>query len=142
MEVLMNLEQATFHVEQTKQLNLNQVSFKIKPGMKEQKKLFRPSVYKLTIITEVNDQEYEFVGYTLDNQLISQLENDPSTFLIGAEPPFLSGTNWPDSAISDVVKANDIPLNSLLITDGENVMATISNDELLKLIAWFKALLD
>lgn len=141
MEVRMSLDQATFHTQQTSQLKLQHVIFKIKPDMEEQKRLFRPSLYKVTVVAEVNGQEYEFAGYTLDHQLISQLEKDPSTFLIGAEPPFLSGTNWPDSAIADVVQTHTIPLDSLIITDGENVIATISNEEIPELIGWFNLLL-
>ncbi|MFD1929552.1 hypothetical protein ACFSFY_16030 [Sporosarcina siberiensis] len=52
----------------------------------------------------------EFVGYNLNPELIAQLEKDPSRFLVGAEPPFLCGTNWPDSGISDVVEANKVPV--------------------------------
>ena len=86
MKVTMNLERATHHVENTKALKLTEVDFKIKPNMKEHKRLFRPSLYELTIISEVNNQMYEFEGYQLDHKLISQLEKDPSTFLVGAEP--------------------------------------------------------
>lgn len=103
--------------------------------------MFRTSLYELTIITEVNNQLYEFVGYNLNNKLISQLEKDPSRFLVGAEPPFLCGTNWPDSGISEVVEANNVSLDSLIITDGKNVIATIYNDEIPMLINWFKNLI-
>src|SRR5690625_6830967 len=78
MKVTMNLERATHHVENTKALKLTEVDFKIKPNMKEHKRLFRPSLYELTIISEVNNQMYEFEGYQLDHKLISQLEKDPS----------------------------------------------------------------
>lgn len=142
MEVSMNLDQATYHVENTEPLKLKEVSFKITPNIKEQKRLFRKPLYKLTIIAEVNDQMYEFAGYGLNQQLISQLEKDPSRFLVGAEPPFLCGTNWPDSEISEVVKVNNIPLDSLIITDGKNVIATINNDEVPMLINWFKDLVN
>lgn len=142
MEILMNLDHATFHVEKTKSLKLKEVNFKIKPNIKEQKRLFRTPLYKLTIIVEVNNQVYEFVGYNLNHELISQLEKDPSRFLVGAEPPFLSGTNWPDSGISEVVVANNVPLDSLIITDGTNVIATIYNDEIPILINWFKNLIN
>jgi len=140
MKVTMNLERATHHVENTKALKLTEVDFKIKPNMKEHKRLFRPSLYELTIISEVNNQMYEFEGYQLDHKLISQLEKDPSTFLVGAEPPFLCGTNWPDSGISEVVEINNVPLDSLMITDGKNVIATIHHDEIPMLINWFKNL--
>lgn len=142
MEVPMSLDQATYHVEKTKPLKLKEVNFKIKPNIKEQKRLFRTSLYKLTIIVEVNNQVYEFVGYNLNHKLISQLEKDPSRFLVGAEPPFLSGTNWPDSGISEVVEANNIPLDSLIITDGKKVIATIYNDEIPILINWLENLIN
>lgn len=142
MEVSMNLDQATYHVENTKPLKLQEVSFKIKPNIKEQKRLFRKPLYKLTIIAEVNDQMYEFAGYGLNQQLISQLEKDPSRFLVGAEPPFLCGTNWPDSGISEVIESNNVPLGSLIIIDGKNVAATVSNDEIPMLIKWFKDLVN
>src|SRR5699024_8900113 len=90
--------------------------------------------------SEINNQMYEFEGYQLDHKLISQLEKDPSTFLVGAEPPFLCGTNWPDSGISEVVEINNVPLDSLMITDGKNVIATIHHDEIPMLINWFKDL--
>lgn len=140
MKVTMNLERATHHVENTKALKLTEVDFKIKPNMKEHKRLFRPSLYELTIISEVNNQMYEFEGYQLDHKLISQLEKDSSTFLVGAEAPFLCGTNWPDSGISEVVEINNVPLDSLMITDGKNVIATIHHDEIPMLINWFKNL--
>ena len=142
MEFPMNLDQATYHVEKTKPLKLKEVNFKIKPNIKEQKRLFRTSLYKLTIIVEVNNQVYEFVGYNLNHKLISQLEKDPSRFLVGAEPPFLSGTNWPDSGISEVVEANNVPLDSLIITDGKKVIATIYNDEIPILINWLENLIN
>ena|SRR5690625_1120796 len=142
MEVLMNLEQATYHVDKTKPLKLKEVNFKITPNIKEQKRLFRTSLYNLTIIVEVNNQVYEFVGYDLNHKLISQLEKDPSRFLVGAEPPFLCGTNWPDSGISEVIETNNVPLDSLIITDGKNVIATIYNDEIPTLINWFKSLIN
>ena len=91
MEVPMNLDQATFHVEKTKSLELKEAIFKIKPDIKEQKRLFRTSLYKLTIIAEADNQVYEFAGYDLNDKLISQLEKDPSRFLVGAEPPFYAG---------------------------------------------------
>jgi len=138
MEVPMDLDQATFHVEKTKSLELKEVNFKIKPDIKEQKRLFRTSLYKLTIIAEVNNKGYEFAGYDLNDQLISQLEKDSSRFLVGAEPPFLCGTNWPASGIAEVVEANKIPLDSLIITDGNNVIATIYNDEIPILSNWLK----
>lgn len=142
MEVSMNLDEATYHVEKTKPLNLKEVHFKIKTNIKEQKRLFRTSLYKLIIIVEVNHQVYEFVGYHLDHELIVQLEKDPSRFLVGAEPPFLCGTNWPGSGIAEVVEANNIPLDSLIITDGNNVIATIYKDEIPILISWFKNLIN
>ncbi|MDN3449945.1 hypothetical protein QMA09_07065 [Planococcus sp. APC 3906] len=138
MEVPLNLEQATFHVEKTKPLKLKEVNFKIKPSLKEQKRLFRTSLYKLTIIAEVNNQVYEFVDYNLSHQLISQLEKDPTRFLVGAEPPFLCGTNWPASGIAEVVEANNIPLDSLIIIDGNNAVATIYNNEIPILTNWLK----
>jgi hypothetical protein len=142
MEASMNLEQATYHVEKTKPLDLKEVTFKIKPNIKEQKRLFRTSLYKLIIIVDVNNQVYEFVGYDLNHALVTQLEKDPSRFLAGAEPPFLCGTNWPDSGIAEVVEANNVPLDSLIITDGKNVLATIYKDELPILINWFKILIN
>ncbi|MHA6260303.1 hypothetical protein ACXYMX_10480 [Sporosarcina sp. CAU 1771] len=142
MEVSMNLDQATFHVEKTKLLSLNEVNFRIKPKIKEQKRLFRTSLYKLLIDVEVNNQVYEFVGYDLNHELIAQLEKDPSRFLVGAEPPFLCGTNWPDSAISEVVEANNVPLDSLIVTDGKNVIATIYKNEIPILINWFENLIN
>ena|SRR5690625_88903 len=142
MQVTMDLEQATIHAEKTKPLKLKEVNFKIKPDIKEQKRLFRTSLYELTIITEVNNQMYEFVGYNLNHKLISQLEKDPSRFLVGAEPSFLCGTNWPDSGISEVIEANNVPLDSLFITDENNVIAIIYNDEIPMLINWFKNLIN
>lgn len=142
MEVPMTLDQATFHAEKTKSLKLKEVDFKIKPTIKEQKRLFRVSLYKLTIIAEVNNQAYEFVDYNLSHKLILQLEKDPSRFLIGAEPPFLCGTNWPSSGIAEVVEANNIPLDSLIIIDGNNVIATVYNDEIPILTHWFKNLIN
>src|SRR5690625_4053637 len=68
---------------------------------------------------------------------IMQLEKDPSRFLVGAEPPFLSGTNWPDSGISEVIEVNNVPLDSLFITDGHNVIAIIYKNEIPRLINWF-----
>lgn len=141
MEVSLNLDQATFHVEKTKALKLKEVNFKIKPNIIEQKRMFRPSLYKLLIIVEVNNQVYEFEGYDLNHKLLTQLEKDPSRFLVGAEPPFFCGTNWPDSGISEVVETNNVPLDSLIITDGKNVIATIYNDEIPMLINWFKDLI-
>src|SRR5699024_5331903 len=128
--------------EKTKPLKLREVKFKIKPNMKKQKRLFRTSLYELTIITEVNNQMYEFEGYDLNHKLISQLEKDPSGFLVGAEPPFLCGTNLTDSGISEVIKANHVSLDSLFITDGKNVIATIYNDEIPMLVNWFKSLIN
>src|SRR5690625_1977322 len=142
MKVIMDLEQATSHVEKKKPLKLKEVKFKIKPNMKEQKRLFRTYLYELTVIIEINNQLYEFEGYDLNHKLISQLEEDPSRFLVGAEPPFLCGTNWPDSGISEVIKKNHVPLDSLFITDGKNVIATIYNDEIPMLINWFKNLIN
>lgn len=142
MEVPMNLDQATFHAEKTKALKLKEVNFKIKPAIKEQKRLFRTPLYKLTIIAEVTNEVYEFGGYDLNPQLISQLEKDPSRFLVGAEPPFLCGTNWPASGIAEVVEANKIPLDSLIITDGNKVIATVYNDEIPILTNWFKNLIN
>lgn len=138
MKVTMNLEQATNHVENTKRLKLKEIEFKIKPDIREQKRLFRASLYELTIITEVNNQMYEFTGYDLNHKLISQLEKDPSRFLIGAEPPFLCGTDWPDSGISEVVEKNNVPLDSLIVTDGNQVIATVYREEIPQLINWFK----
>src|SRR5690625_6649770 len=108
MEVLMNLEQATYHVDKTKPLKLKEVNFKITPNIKEQKRLFRTSLYNLTIIVEVNNQVYEFVGYDLNHKLISQLEKDPSRFLVGAEPPFLCGTNWPEDRKSTRLNSSHV----------------------------------
>lgn len=142
MKVTIDLAQATYHVEKTKPLKLKEVNFKIKPNIKEQKRLFRTSLYELTIIAEVNNQMYEFVGYDLNHKLISQLEKDPSKFLVGAEPPFLCGTNWPNSGIAEVIEANNVPLNSLFITDEKNVIAIIYNDEIPMLINWFKNLIN
>ncbi|MBT2732033.1 hypothetical protein [Carnobacterium sp. ISL-102] len=142
MEIAMNLEQATYHLEKTKPLTLKEVTFKFKPTIKEQKRLFRSSLHKLTIIAEVNNQVYEFLGYDLNHKLISQLKKDPSRFLVGAEPPFLCGTNWPDSALSEVVEKNNVPLDSLIITDGTNVAAIIYEDEISVLINWFKILIS
>ncbi|ETP70330.1 hypothetical protein G159_02030 [Planococcus glaciei CHR43] len=142
MEVPMDLDQATFHVEKTKPLELKEVIFKVKPGIKEQKRLFRTSLYKLTIVAEVTNQMYEFAGYGLNDQLISQLEKDPARFLVGAEPPFLCGTNWPASGIAEVVVANNVPLDSLIITDGNNVIATIYHDEIPILSNWLKNLIN
>ena len=141
MDVNMNLDQATAHVEKMRPLKLEEVNFKIKPNIKEQKRFLRPSLYKLIIIAEVDNQEYEFAGYTLDKKLISQLKTDPSRFLVGAEPPFLAGTNWPDSLINEVVQVNSVPLDALFITDGENVIGTIYNEEIPKLISWFEQLI-
>lgn len=142
MEVPMNLDQATFHVEKTNSLKLQEVSFKIKPAIKEQKRLFRTSLYKLTIIAEVTNQVYEFAGYDLNHQLISQLEKDPSRFLVGAEPPFLCGTNWPASGIAEVVEANNVPLDALILTDGNKIFATIYHDEIPLLTNWLKNLIS
>lgn len=142
MEVPMNLDRATFHVEKTKPLKLKEVIFKIKPDIKEQKRLFRTSLYKSTVVAEVTNQVYEFADYDLTDKLISQLEKDPSRFLVGAEPPFLCGTNWPASGISEIVKANNAPLDSLIITDGNKVIATIYNDEIPILSNWLKNLIN
>lgn len=142
MEVPMNLEKATFHVEKTQPLQLKEVVFKLTPDIKEQKRLFKKPTYKLTVIAEVNNQVYEFVGYDLDSNLIKQLEEDPSRFLVGAEPPFLCGTNWPSSGISDVLKLNNVPLDALVITDETDIIATISNDEIPMLINWFRSLIN
>ncbi len=141
MDVIMNLEQANYHVKETKPLKLKEVKFKINPNIKEQKRLFRTSLYKLIILAEVNNQVYEFEGYELNHDLIMQLEKDPSRFLVGAEPPFLSGTNWPDSGISEVIEANNVPLDSLFITDGHNVIAMIYKDEIPRLINWFNSII-
>lgn len=142
MKVTMDLEQATHHVEKTKPLKLKEVNFNIQRNMKEQKRLFRSSLYELTIIAEVNNQMYEFVGYNLNHKLISQLEKDPAGFLVGAEPPFLCGTNWPDSAISEIIVENKVPLDSLFITDEKNVIAIIYNEEIPLLTKWFKNLIN
>lgn len=142
MKVTMDLEQATCCVENTKPLKLKEAQFKIRPDIKEQRRLFRTSLYELTIITEVNNQIYEFEGYNLDHKLISQLEKDPSKFLVGAEPPFLCGTNWPDSGISEVVETNNVPLDSLFITDGKSVIAIIYNDEIPILLTWLNKLVN
>lgn len=142
MEVPMNLEKATFHVEKTQPLQLKEVTFKLTADIKEQKRLFKKSTYKLTVVAEVNNQVYEFVGYDLDSNLIKQLEEDPSRFLVGGEPPFLCGTYWPSSGMSDVLKTNNVPLDSLVITDGTNIIATINHDEIPMLINWFKSLIN
>lgn len=142
MKVPLDLEKATYHVENTKPLKLKEAQFKIRPDIKEQKRLFRTSLYELTIIIEANNQMYEPEGYNLDHKLISQLEKDPSRFLVGAEPPFLCGTNWPDSGISEVVEANNVPSDALILTDGKSVIATIHNDEIPMLLNWFKKLVD
>ncbi|SFE54758.1 hypothetical protein [Alteribacillus iranensis] len=140
MKVTMDLEQATYHVEKTKPLKLKEIEFKVKPDMQERKRLFRTSLYELTIITEVHNQMYEFVGYDLNHKLISQLEKDPSGFLVGSEPPFLCGTDWPDSGISEVIEENNVPSDSLFVTDGNHVIATVYRDEIPPLINWFKKL--
>lgn len=130
----MSLNQVNYHVKETKPLNLKEAKFKISPNIKEQKRLFRTSLYKLIITVEVNNQVYEFEGYDLNHDLIMQLEKGHSRFLVGAESPFLCGTNWPDSRLSKAVEANNVPVDSLFITDGENVLATIYKDEILILI--------
>ena len=103
--------------------------------------MFRASLYKLIILTEVNNQVYEFEDYKLNHDLIMQLEKDSSRFLVGAEPPFLSGTNWPDSGISEVIEVNNVPLDSLFITDGHNVIAIIYKNEIPRLINWFNSII-
>lgn len=142
MKMTMDLEQATYHLENTKPLKLKEVNFKIKDKIKEQKRLFRKSLYQLTIIAQVDNQVYEFSGYNLDLELIKQLEKDPSRFIVGGEPPFLGGTNWPDSLISEVVEGNNVPLDALFITDGKDVIAIIYKDEIALLISWFKHLIN
>ena len=123
-------------------MKLKEVYFKVKPEVKERKRLFRKTLYELTIIAEANDQTYEFEGYDVDNGLISKLENEPSGFIVGDEPPFLCGTDWPDSGISEVVKENNVPLDSLFITDGKKVLAIIYNDEIPELVDWMKRLIN
>lgn len=142
MKVSMDLEQATYHIEKTKPLKLEEVSFKIKDKIEEKKRLFRKPLYQLTIVAQVDDQVYEFSDYNLVPNLIIQLEKDPSRFLVGGEPPFLSGSNWPDSLMSEAIEANNVPLDSLFITDGKDVIAIIYNDEINLLISWFKGLID
>ena len=141
MKVTMELGQAAYHTEKTEPLKLKEVSFNVKPEVKERKRLFRKSLYELTVIAEANDRAYEFEGYDLNNELISQLENNPSGFLVGDEPPFLCGTDWPDSGISEVIKENNVPPGSLLITDGQKVAAIIYNDEIPELVDWLKQLI-
>lgn len=142
MEVTMNVDQATFHVEKTQSLKLKEVEFKITSDIKEQKRLFKPSLYKIVVVAEVQNLLYEFEGYDVNQELITQLEKDPSRFLVGAEPPFLCGTNWPDSVIAEVVENNNVPVDSLIITDGKNVVATIYNNEITLLVNWFKSLIN
>ena len=142
MEASMTLDQANYHVENTEPLQLNEVIFKIQPDIKEQKHLFKTSSYKLLITAEVNHKTFVFEDCNLNKELIAKLEKNPARFLVGSEPPFLCGTDWPGSLISDIVEANNVPLDSLIITDGEHVCATIANDEILSLINWFKVLLN
>lgn len=142
MKVTMDLDHDAYHVKDTEPLKLKEVDFKVKPEVKERKRLFRKPLYELTIIAEANDQTYEFEGYDVDNGLISKLENEPSGFIVGDEPPFLCGTDWPDSGISEVVKENNVPLDSLFITDGKKVLAIIYNDEIPELVDWMKRLIN
>src|SRR5699024_12589629 len=100
MKVTMELGQAACQAKETEPLKLKEVDFKVKPEVKERKRLFRKPWYELTIIAEANDQTYEFEGYDVDNGLISQLENEPSGFIVGDEPPFVCGTDWTVSGIS------------------------------------------
>ena len=102
MKVNMESEQAAYQAKETEPLKLKEVYFKVKPEVNERKRLFRKPLYELTIVAEADGQVYEFSGYDVDNALISTLENNPSRFLVGDEPPFLCGTDWPDSVISDV----------------------------------------
>ena len=141
MKVTMDLEQKAHQTKETEPLKLKEVNFKVKPEVNERKRLFRKSLYEMTVIAGVNGRTYEFEGYDLNNELISQLENNPSGFLVGDEPPFLCGTDWPDSGISEVIKENNVPPGSLLITDGQKVAAIIYNDEIPELVDWLKQLI-
>ena len=141
MKVTMDLEQATYHAEKKEPLKMKEVNFKVKPEVKERKRFFRHSLYELTIIAEANGQAYEFEGCDVNQDLISQLENNPSGFLVGDGPPFLCGSDWPDSGISEVIRESDVPLDSLLITDGKKVLAIIYNDEIPAFIDWLKKLI-
>lgn len=141
MKVTVELGQAAYQAKETEPLKLKEVYFKVKPEVNERKRLFRKPLYELTIVAEADGQVYEFSGYDVDNALISTLENNPSRFLVGDEPPFLCGTDWPDSVISDVIKYHNVPPDSLLITDGKTVLAIIYNDEIQKLIDWLKQLI-
>jgi hypothetical protein len=124
-------------------LRLKEVNFKIKDTIKEQKILFRELSYELTIIAQVDDRMYEFTGYNLNQELITpHLEKAPSRFIVGGEPLFLGGTNCPDSLIAKIIEANNVPLDSLFITDGRNVIAIIYKDEIPLLISWFKSLIN
>lgn len=138
MKVTMELGQAAYQAKETKPLKLKDVYFKVKPEVNERKRLFRKPLYELTIVAEANGQQYEFEGYDVDSELISTLENNPSKFLVGDAPPFLCGTDWPDSGISEVIKENNVPLDSLFITDGKRVLAIIYNDEIRAFIDWLK----
>lgn len=51
-------------------------------------------------------------------------------------------SNGSDSGISEVIEANKLPLDSLCITDGKNIIATIYSDEIPMLIYWFKNLIN
>ncbi len=141
MKVTMDLEQAAYHAKETEPLKLKEVYFKVDPGINERKRLFRKPLYELTIIAEANGQAYEFEGYDVEDELISKLENDPAGFVAGDAPPFLCGTDWPDSGISEVINENSVPLDSLFITDGKKVLAIIYNEEIPELAAWLKQLI-
>lgn len=95
MEVTMASEQAAHHAKETEPMKLKEVYFKVKPEVKERKRLFRKPLYELTVIAEANGQSYEFEGCEVDDELISKLENNSSRFLVGDGPPFLCGTDWP-----------------------------------------------
>lgn len=141
MIVTMELEQDAHQAKETAPLKLTEVVFKVKPEVYERKRLFRKPLYELTVAAEANNQIYEFKGNDLDNKLVSQLERNPSSFLIEGEQLFLCGADWPDSSIAEVIKENDVPLDALFITDGRKVLAIIYNDEIPDLIHWMKSLL-
>ena len=141
MKVNMESEQAAYQAKETEPLKLKEVYFKVKPEVNERKRLFRKPLYELTIVAEADGQVYEFSGYDVDNALISTLENNPSRFLVGDGPPFLCGTDWPDSGVSEVIKDHNVPLDALLITDGRTVLAVIYNNEIPAFIGWLKQLI-
>lgn len=46
----MDLEQATYHAKETEPLKLKEVYFKVIPEVNERKRLFRKSLYELTLL--------------------------------------------------------------------------------------------